>query len=153
MDLLLPLRRLLKASADAANPSAEELDAFFHRIRTIAVVGLSRDRTKTARRIPTYLSVKGFEVLAVNPKAGRIFGRDAYATLAEVDSHVDLVVIFRPSAVAGEFVTQAFERADQPAIWLQEGIFAEPEIQVARAAGRFCVQDLCTYKVHRAIFT
>lgn len=149
----MPLRRLLKASADPANPSAEELDAFFHRIRTIAVVGLSRDPEKTARRVPSYLAVKGYDVIAVNPKAGRILGRDAFATLADVDTHLDLVVVFRPSAVAGAFVTQAFERPDAPAIWLQEKIFAEAEIQAARAAGRFCVQDLCTYKVHRAVFT
>ena len=153
MDHLDRLRDLLAASTDPLNPPAERIEALFQRLATFAVVGLSRDPAKPARRVPSYLAAQGYEVIPVNPKAERILGRPARATLAEVEEPIDLVVIFRPSAEAGPFVIQAAGRAEAPAIWLQEGIRADVEAAAARAAGRLVVQDLCAYKVHRALFT
>jgi predicted CoA-binding protein len=153
MDRLDTLRRILAESSDRDNPSAEELDALFHRLHRLAVVGLSRDPTKAARRVPSYLAATGDEVIPVNPHAERLLGRPARATLAEVTEPVDLVVVFRPSSDAGAFLTEAAARDDRPAIWLQEGIRADAEAAAARRAGRLVVQDLCTYKVHRALFT
>jgi uncharacterized protein len=68
-----------------------------------------------------------------------------------VPGAVDMVVIFRPSDQAGPFVDEAAARPERPAIWLQEGIRADPEVAAARAAGITAVQDLCTYLVHRAL--
>jgi len=153
MDRLDTLRRILAESSDPHNPSAEQLDDLFHRLHRLAVVGLSRDPAKAARRVPSYLAAKGYEVIPVNPHAERILGRPARATLAEVAEPLDLVVVFRPSAQAGVFVAEAAAREDRPAIWLQEGIRADAEAAAAREAGGLVVQDLCTYKVHRALFT
>lgn len=153
MDRLDTLRWLLAESSDPFNPSAEQLADLFHRLHRLAVVGLSRDPTKAARRVPSYLAAKGYEVIPVNPHAERLLGRPARATLADVTEAVDMVVVFRPSAEAGAFVDQAAGREDRPAIWLQEGIRADAEAAAARQAGRLVVQDLCTYKVHRALFT
>lgn len=154
MELLpihLPLQRILDASSDPENPSAEALRALFEEIVHIAVVGLSRDPVKASRRVPSYLSAKGYEVIPVNPIADRILGKPARATLADVTEAVDMVMIFRPSAQAGPFVTEAARREERPAIWLQEGITADREVRAAREAGLVVVQDLCAYKVHRAL--
>jgi uncharacterized protein len=151
VDRLLPVRRLLDASSDRDNPSAEELDELFHRMRTIAVVGISRDPLKTARRIPSYLAAKGYEIIPVNPVASRILGKDAIPSLDALTDPVDMVLLFRPSNQVGAFVIQATERPERPTIWLQEGITAETEIRAARANGICAVQDLCSYKVHRAL--
>jgi predicted CoA-binding protein len=153
MNALDRLRAILAESTDPLNPPAERIEALFRRLHRLAVVGLSRDPAKAARRVPSYLAAKGYEVIPVNPHAERILGRPARATLAEVDEPVDLVVVFRPPAEAGAFVEQAAARAEAPAIWLQEGIRADAEAAAAREAGRLVVQDLCTYKVHRALFT
>ena len=144
---------MLADSSDPFNPPAERIEALFRRLHRIAVVGLSRDPAKPARRVPSYLAAKGFEVIPVNPHAERILGRPAHATLADVDEPVDMVLIFRPSAEAGAFVRQAAARPEAPAIWLQEGIRADAEAAEAREAGLLVVQDLCSYKVHRALFT
>ncbi len=144
---------MLADSSDPFNPPAERIEALFRRLHRIAVVGLSRDPGKPARRVPSYLAAKGFEVIPVNPHAERILGRPAHATLADVDEPVDMVLIFRPSAEAGAFVRQAAARPEAPAIWLQEGIRADAEAAEAREAGLLVVQDLCSYKVHRALFT
>jgi hypothetical protein len=153
MQDLTALRRILAESSDPRNPDAERIEALFQRLHRIAVVGLSRDPTKAARRVPSYLSAKGYEVIPVNPHAERIMGRQAVARLSDVDEHLDMVVVFRPSDEAGAIITEAAARPGRPAIWLQEGIRADAEAAAARAEGRLVVQDLCTYKVHRAIFT
>ena len=61
------------------------------------------------------------------------------------------LVVFHPPAEAGAIVTEAAAREEHPAIWLQEGIRADAEVEAARADGLTVVQDLCTYKVHRAL--
>jgi len=153
MDGFDSLRLLLRDSSDPGNPSPEDLRALFVRIRRIAVVGISRDPAKAARRVPSYLAAKGYDIVPVNPSAGRILGRSAFAKLSDVVDAVDMVVVFRPSAEAAALVVEAASRPERPAIWLQEGILADAAAKEARRQGLLVVQDLCTYKVHRALFT
>lgn len=153
MGHLDPLRRVLRESSDPNNPPAEEIFALFERLRRIAVVGLSRDPSKAARRVPSYLAAKGYDIYPVNPHAERILGRRAVPSLGGIEDPVDMVVVFRPSAEAGGIIREAVALPGAPAIWLQEGIRADAEAAAARAVGRLVVQDLCTYKVHRALFT
>jgi len=151
MDNLQELRGLLEASGDPDNPTPQQLEQLLERAEHIGVVGLSRFPEKAARRVPSYLAAKGYDVVPINPNARRIFGRDVYESLSDVPDALDLVIVFRPSGEAGRFVTEAAARPERPAIWLQEGIFADPEISAARAKGILAVQDLCAFKVHRAL--
>lgn len=153
MDRLEAVRLLLAESSDRDNPSPERLRRLFETMHRVAVVGLSRHPHKAARRVPSYLAAHGYEIVPVNPHADRLLGRKSHASLEEVDDPVDMVVIFRPSEEAGGFLQSAASRSEHPAVWLQEGIRADLEAGVARAAGGLVVQDLCTYKVHRALFT
>jgi predicted CoA-binding protein len=153
MERLESLRLLLEASSDRLNPSPERVRRLFEGTHRIAVVGLSRDPLKVARRVPSYLAAKGYDIIPVNPFADRILGKRAYATLEDVEERVDLVLVFRPSAQAAGIVEAAAGRAERPGIWLQEGIRADEEAAAIRADGRTVVQDLCAYKVHRALFT
>ena len=153
MDRLDSVRLLLGESSDPDNPPAEAVAALFERLHRIAVVGLSRDPAKAARRVPSYLAAQGYDIYPVNPHAERLIGRQASATLSGIRDAVDLVVVFRPSEEAGVVVRDALAMEGAPAIWLQEGIRADREAAEARAAGRLVVQDLCTYKVHRSLFS
>lgn len=151
MDELHELRSLLAGSADRDNPSAEDIRDLFGRVERIGVIGLSRFPEKAARRVPSYLAAKGYEIVPINPNAERILGRDAYARLQDVPGELDMVMVFRPSEEASSHVSAAAERPERPAIWLQEDIFAQNEIDAAREEGVMAVQDLCAFKVHRAI--
>lgn len=153
MDRLSALRAILAESSDPLNPSAGQIQELFEHARRMAVVGMSRDPTKAARRVPSYLAAKGYDIVPVNPHAERILGRLAHPVLSDVLEPVDLVVVFRPSPQAGAVVREAMTRAERPAIWLQEGIRADEEAREARNRGWLVVQDLCTYKVHRALHT
>lgn len=150
MTNLTALDVLLRESSDPANPDAAGLLDIMRSVRTIAVVGMSRDRAKAARRVPSYLAAKGYDVLPVNPFATRILGRPARKSLAEVTEPVDMVVIFRPSAEAGTHLAEAAARPERPVVWLQQEIRADEEAAEARARGIRVVQDMCTYQVHRA---
>lgn len=153
VDNLAEVQLLLRDSSDGENPTAEALRDLLGRVERIAVVGLSRSPEKPARRVPSYLAAKGYEIVPINPHAERMLGQPAYARLADVPGPVDMVLVFRPSAEAGAVVSEAAARPERPAIWLQEGIRADAEISAARAAGITAVQDLCSYKVHRALHT
>ncbi|HEX9885596.1 MAG TPA: CoA-binding protein [Longimicrobiales bacterium] len=145
------LSRLLELSSDPENPGAVELKHAVRRTIVIAVVGISRDPMKAARRVPSYLAAKGAEIIPVNPNADRILGRPAHGSLEEVTEPVDMVLLFRPSEEVGPFVRAAAERPERPVIWLQEGIRDDEAAAAARARGLTVVQDLCLYKVHRAL--
>ena len=77
-------------------------------------------------------------------------GQEALSVLAQEE--IDLVLIFRPSGQAGPFVTEAAARPERPAIWLQTGIRADEEVGAARADGLTVIQDMCAFRVHRALF-
>ena len=145
------LGRVLERSGDPDNPDPEALRKVIRETRTIAVVGLSRDPAKAARRVPSYLSANGYDLIPVNPNAERMLGKPARDHLDEVDEPVDLVLVFRPSDQAGEVVRDAAGRPETPIIWLQEGIRNDEAAGEARGKGLTVVQDLCIYKVHRAL--
>jgi predicted CoA-binding protein len=146
------LERVLRSSGDAkGNPGPEEMRRLIRKVERIAVVGMSRDPMKPARRVPSYLAAMGGEIIPVNPLAGRMLGKTARKTLEDVVERVDMVLIFRPSSEVAPFVRAAAARPEAPVIWLQEGIRDDQAAAEARAAGRTVVQDLCIYRVHRAM--
>ena len=150
MTNLTALQALLRQSSDPDNPDAAELLDIVRSMRTLAVVGLSRDPAKVARRVPSYLAAKGYEIVPVNPHASRILGRPVRPTLADVTEPVDMVLVFRPSEEAGRHLAEAAARPEGPVIWLQQDIRSDAEAAEARAEGIRVVQDMCLFQVHRA---
>lgn len=148
-----PIDRLqsLLASSDPQNPDAEGIAHIVDTIERVAVVGISRDPAKAARRVPSYMAAKGYDILPVNPHADRLLGKPVFGCLTDIHDPVDLVLVFRPPAEAAQVMERAMMRPERPIIWLQEGIRADEAAAGARAAGFTVVQDLCFYKVHRAL--
>ena len=151
MDEIERLRALLSESGDPDNPGPEELKEIMESVRSIAVIGISRNPEKPARQVPTYLAAKGYDVTPINPFVDEILGKKAKDTLDEVTDPVDLVLVFRPSDEAAEIANIAMNREEKPVIWLQKEIRADEVASRARAAGITVVQDLCAYEVHKAL--
>jgi uncharacterized protein len=147
------LSAVLAGSSDPDNPDADQIHDLVKRTERIAVVGMSRDPAKAARRVPTYLAAEGAEIIPVNPHVDRLLGQPVRDRLADVTEPVDMVLVFRPGDEAGALIREAMTRPERPAIWLQEGIRADQAAAAARAAGFVVVQDLCMYEVHRALDT
>lgn len=151
MDTSRELQRILDESSDRENPGPDGIKEILDSVRTIAVVGISRNPEKAARRVPAYLAAKGYEVFPVNPNVDRILGKEARDSLLDVTESVDMVLVFRPSEEAARVAEVAMAREEKPVIWLQEGIRANEVAARARAQGITVVQDLCTYKVHKVL--
>lgn len=109
---------------------------------TIAVVGASTDPDKAASAIPQRLLDAGFEVIPVHPTAEEILGQKAYASLAEVPGHIDVVDVFRPADEAAGIARDAVA-AGAGAVWLQLGITSDDAAAVAAEAGMPYVEDRC----------
>ena len=146
------LERVLRSSGDwANNPGPDEMRDLIRGTDSIAVVGMSRDPMKPARRVPSYLTAMGAHVIPINPLAGRMLGTPARKSLEDVPEPVDMVKIFRPSNQVAPFIRAAAARPERPVIWLPEGVGDDVAVAEARAAGLVVVQDLCIYQVHRAM--
>lgn len=108
----------------------------------IAVVGASRDPSKSAHTVPRQILRHGWRIIPVNPFTDEIFGIKTVPTLADIDEPIDLVNIFRPSHDALQVVRQAIE-IKAPAVWLQTGIVSAEARRLAEEAGIDYVEDRC----------
>jgi predicted CoA-binding protein len=145
------IQALLDESGDRNNPGSEAMKQLMESVHTIAVVGISRNPEKPARRVPAYLAAKGYNIVPVNPFVHQILGKEAMDSLEEVSEPVDMVLIFRPSEEAAVVAESAMTREERPAIWLQKEIRADEVAARARKMGLTVVQDLCAYEIHKAL--
>ncbi|WP_428928392.1 CoA-binding protein [Marinibacterium sp. SX1] len=138
---------------------AEYDDSFLKDILTrskvIAMVGLSPDPLRASYFVGRYLSLRGYRVIPVNPRAvGQVlFGEPVVGSLAEAGPGVDMVDIFRRSEAVPGIVDEAIEvLPDLRTIWMQIGVEHEGAAGVARAAGIDVVQDRCPKIEHQRLF-
>ena len=151
MDGVFDLQTLLDESGDRDNPGPEEMKELMESVQTIAVVGISRNPEKPARRVPAYLASKGYDIIPVNPFVDEILGKKAKDSLKDVEETLDMVLVFRPSEEAAQVAEAAMRRDERPVIWLQKEIRADQMAAIARGLGFTVVQDLCAYEIHRAL--
>lgn len=132
------------------NPSDDELRRIYARIRTIAVVGASRNSDKAAYVVPEYLQSWGYRIIPVNPHGGEMLGEGVVESLQEVDVPVDVVQVFRPAA---EVPAIALEAAAIGAgiLWMQPGIVSREGAELARDFGMTVAMDICMMKTHRRL--
>jgi predicted CoA-binding protein len=115
--------------------------------RTIAVVGLSSNRSKPSYSVTAYMKSQGYRIIPVNPNETEVLGERAYARLQDVPEPVEIVNVFRRSEHVRDVVDDAIGIGAK-VIWLQEGVVDETAARRARAAGLDVVMDLCILKEH-----
>ncbi|WP_353156801.1 CoA-binding protein [Herminiimonas fonticola] len=127
--------------------------------RVIAVVGLSPKSDRPSHGVAAYLQRHGYRIIPVNPVCAgtHILGEHCYATLtlaaaalAEQQTRIDMVDIFRKSELVGPIVDEAIAIRAR-GVWLQIGVINEAATDKARAAGLDVVADRCT-KIDHAIW-
>jgi predicted CoA-binding protein len=139
-----------------ANPTADEIGRLLRSAHTIAVVGLSPDRTRPSHGVARALQRFGYRVIPVTPFAESILGEPAVPALDQLpevlgsDERIDIVDVFRrPEYVAG--IVDDCIRLKLPALWLQDGVIDEAAAGRARAAGIFTVMDRCLFRDRAAL--
>jgi predicted CoA-binding protein len=96
--------------------------------------------------VTKYLLDKGFDVYPINPgQAGKeILGRMTYARLADVPVPIDMVDIFRGSAMVPPIVDEAQALDPLPkVIWMQLTVRHDEAAAKAEAAGIKVVMNRC----------
>ena len=119
--------------------------------RTIAIVGLSSNRSRASYGVAQYLQSAGYRIIPVNPNVKEVLGEKAISRLEEIRAPVDIVNIFRRSDDAGAAV-DAVIRIGAKAVWLQEGVRDEAAAARARQAGLLVMMDSCILKEHARRF-
>jgi predicted CoA-binding protein len=138
------------------NPKAEEVARLLRAARTIAVVGLSPDRTRPSHGVAKALQRFGYRIIPVNPFAESILGEPAIASLDQLpevlgpDERIDIVDVFRRREHVAGLVDECI-RLELPALWLQESVVDAGAAARAAQAGIFTVMDRCLFKERAAL--
>ena len=132
------------------NPSDGVVRQYLTTSKTVAVVGLSDREETTSNRVSKEMQSRGYRIIPVNPKlAGQeILGEKAYASLAEIPFHVDIVDVFRRSEFLPD-VARDFLQADAQIFWAQLGLENQEAEEILRAGGcEDIVMNRCIKKEH-----
>ena len=107
----------------------DKIKELFVSYRTIAIVGVSADTNKASNRIMKFLRNTGYKIFPINPHTDNkiINGEKVYNNLEEIDDHVGIVNVFRPSEETIEIAKQSI-KIGANVFWCQLGIHKSPEL-------------------------
>lgn len=140
----------MTTAGQALQPSDQQVKELLLNAHTIAVVGLSSNRSRASYGVSQYMQSAGYRIIPVNPNEREVLGEKAYARLEDVPEKIDVVDVFRRSEFVPAIVESAIHVGAR-AIWMQEGVADEAAAQRALEAGLFVIMDACILKEHRRL--
>ncbi|PFM82913.1 CoA-binding protein [Bacillus sp. AFS077874] len=128
-------------------PSREEIGKILKSSKVIAVVGLSKDPSKTSYMVSKAMQDAGYKIIPVNPTVDTVLGEKAVASLTEINEKVDIVNVFRrPEHLLP--VAQEFLKIDCDVFFAQLGIENEEAYQLLKENGKTVIMDRCIKVEH-----
>jgi len=123
----------------------ENIKEILKKYKNIALVGASKDLTKTSSIVMKYLQDNGFNVYPVNPsmKGEKILGEKVFGNISEIDSAVEIIDVFRPSDEAIEIAKEAV-KINAKVLWLQLNIKNEEAKKIVEANNILYIENKCT---------
>ena len=115
------------------------------KFKNIALVGASKDLTKTSSIVMKYLQDFGFKVYPVNPsmKGEKILGETVFGKISEIKDSVEIVDVFRPSNEAVDIAKDAVKLGAK-VLWLQLDIRNEEAKKIVEANNILYIENKCT---------
>lgn len=110
--------------------------------KKIAVVGVSRKKTKFGNAIYRELKQKGYTVFPINPNIKEYEGVICYPDLYSLPEKIDAVVINVPPEQTEKVVREANEIGITK-VWLQQGSQSENAVKYCNENGIDCVSNEC----------
>jgi predicted CoA-binding protein len=110
--------------------------------KTLAVIGVSRDRNKFGNIVYRDLRDKGYRMVAVHPAHNTVEGDPCYPDLASLPERVDGIVVVVPPQVTEQIVRQA-DAAGIKRVWLQPGAESSAAIRYCEEHGLDVIYDEC----------
>ena len=131
----------------------DKIKDILSRYKTIAMVGVSKDDTKPSTIVMKYMQKYGFKVIPVNPstKGQKILGEEVYEKLEDIQTHVDIVNVFRPSAEALKFAEDSV-KITAKVFWLQLGIRSVEAKELVESNNIEYIENRCTKMEYQKIF-
>ena len=110
--------------------------------KKIAVVGVSRKKTKFGNAIYRELKQKGYTVFPINPNIKEYEGVICYPDLYSLPEKINAVVINVPPEQTEKVVREANEIGITK-VWLQQGSQSENAVKYCNENGIDCVSNEC----------
>jgi hypothetical protein len=110
--------------------------------KKIAVVGVSRKKTKFGNAIYKELKQKGYNVFPINPHMNTFEGDVCYPDLLSLPEKIDAVIINVPPAQTEKVVREA-KQAGINKVWLQQGSQSDEAVKFCEENGIDCVSNEC----------
>tara|TARA_B100000900_G_scaffold249865_1_gene212765 strand:- start:650 stop:1048 length:399 start_codon:yes stop_codon:yes gene_type:complete len=122
-----------------------EVKEILSKYRNIALIGASKDLTKTSSVVMKYLQNYGFKVFPVNPsiKGEKILNENVFGKISDIQSPLDIVNVFRPSIEATEIAKDTV-KVGAKVLWLQLDIKNNDAKQIVEANNIIYIENKCT---------
>lgn len=118
--------------------------------KNIAIVGLSPDESKASNMIGKYLLEQKFNIFPIYPKFDTILNQKVYRDLDDINTQIDIVVMFRKGVYAKNLLQKCIQH-NIKTLWLQLGITNYEASQIAKEKGINFIQDKCIMIEHKLI--
>ena len=130
-----------------------EIKDILSKYKTIAMIGVSKDPTKTSTIVMKYMQKYGYKVIPVNPsaKGEKILGENVYEKITDIKEPVDIVDVFRPSKEAFPIAEDAL-KIGAKVLWLQLGIRDENAKKLMEKNNIDYVENKCTKMEYQKFF-
>ena len=103
-------------------------------MKTVAVIGASKDRSKFGNQAVRALRRLGHTVIPINPHQDEIEGLRAYASVLDVPQSIDMATVYLPPNEAIVVVDEVAKKGI-PELWLNPGADGPAVVERARQLG------------------
>ena len=123
----------------------ENIKEILKKYKNIALVGASKDLTKTSSIVMKYLQDNGFNVYPVNPSMSgeSILGEKVFGNIKEIDGPVEIVDVFRPSNEVTEIAKDSI-KVNAKVLWLQLNISNKEAKKIVETNDIIYIENKCT---------
>lgn len=123
-----------------------EIEDILLSVKTIALLGASPKLERPSNSVMRFLLLKDYQVIPVNPgQAGKeIHDQRVVASLADIDTPIDMVDVFRSSEHLPTIVKEMLALKIKPKVlWTQLGVIHQDAAELAERAGIRVVMNRC----------
>ena len=123
----------------------ENIKEILKKYKNIALVGASKDLTKTSSIVMKYLQDNGFNVYPVNPsmRGESILGEKVFGNIKDIDGPVEIVDVFRPSNEVTEIAKDSI-KVNAKVLWLQLNISNKEAKKIVETNDIIYIENKCT---------
>lgn len=122
----------------------KELAALLSEVKTIAVVGAVDKPGRPVDGVGREMIDMGFEIIPVHPIRKNVWGLETYASVADIDRHVDVVNLFRNAQFCPDHAREVLKMDQLPKVfWMQSGIVSPEAREILADSGITVIEDRC----------